>query len=166
MDRKCELMQAALRAMSTDEAAAFSRHFDEAMNRAYDWGLWGAAYVINGGCSDDSFSDFRASLVSRGSQTFETALADPDSLANSAFNEDAWFYEGFQYAVHEGAEAVVYPQELPVIALPGEPSGTPWGEDPAKLKARYPRLWQKFESEPAKEEKSSKPNSKPWWKIW
>jgi len=50
--------------------------------RAYDWLLWAAAYRIGGGCSDDAFIDFRASLVLQGRETFERALRDPDSLAD------------------------------------------------------------------------------------
>lgn len=45
------------------------------------WNLWGAAYVINGGCSDDCFEYFRGWLVLQGRETFERALANPDSLA-------------------------------------------------------------------------------------
>lgn len=28
--------------------------------------LWAAAYIIGGGCSDDSFIDFRAGLIAQG----------------------------------------------------------------------------------------------------
>jgi len=166
MDRKCEIVQGAVGSMSPEAAIAFTRHFDEAMIRAYTWGLWGAAYVMNGGCGDDTFSDFRASLVSRGEKAFESAVAAPDSLANEAFDEDAWFYEGFQYAVHEGAESAISPQELSVLPMPSEPSGSPWEENPEVLKERYPLLWGKFEvmwSLPSEPE-IQKP--KPWWKLW
>jgi hypothetical protein len=50
--------------------------------RAYDWRLWAAAYLIHGGCSDDSFSDFRAGLILHGRNVFERAVEDPDSLAD------------------------------------------------------------------------------------
>jgi hypothetical protein len=152
--------------MSPEAATAFSRHFDEAMNRAYNWDLWGAAYVMNGGCGDDAFSDFRASLVSRGRKAFEGAFAAPDSLANEAFDEEAWFFEGFQYAVHEGAEAAISPQELSVVPTPSEPSGSPWEENPEVLKERYPLLWSKFEEMWLPQSKSGIQKPKPWWKLW
>lgn len=166
MARKCEIVQGAVGVMSPDTAIAFSRHFDEAMNRAYTWGLWGAAYVMNGGCGDDTFSDFRASLVSRGKRAFESAVADPDALADEAFDEEAWFYEGFQYAVHEGAETAIASDELSGVAVPNEPSGTPWEEEPEVLKALYPRLWNKFEHIWSVPNEPAPPKPKPWWKFW
>jgi hypothetical protein len=36
--------------------------------------------LINGGMSDDGFTDFRYWLISRGRDVYERALADPDSL--------------------------------------------------------------------------------------
>jgi hypothetical protein len=33
------------------------------MDRGYSWELRGAAYVINDGCGDDTFNDFRSSLI-------------------------------------------------------------------------------------------------------
>ena len=51
---------------------------------AYDWRLWGAAYLINGGCSDDGFLYFRCWLISQGRKAYEAAVADPDALAKIA----------------------------------------------------------------------------------
>jgi hypothetical protein len=52
------------------------------MARSYVAQLWAAAFVINGGCSDDGFEYFRGWLITRGREVFERALADPDSLAD------------------------------------------------------------------------------------
>ncbi len=49
--------------------------------RGYTWELWFAAYLINGGCSDDGFDYFRGWLLTKGRAVWEMALADPDSLA-------------------------------------------------------------------------------------
>ncbi len=49
---------------------------------AYAWPVWGAAYLVEGGCSDDAFMDFRDGLVLAGRATFERTLADPDTLAD------------------------------------------------------------------------------------
>ncbi|WP_199548388.1 DUF4240 domain-containing protein [Streptomyces sp. N35] len=48
---------------------------------SYSTPLWGAAYLINGGCSDDGFDYFRGWLIVQGRTVFEQAVADPDSLA-------------------------------------------------------------------------------------
>lgn len=168
MERKCDLIRRTVSALPANEAQAFSHCFDEAMKRAYSWELWGAAYVINGGCSDDTFSDFRASLISRGRAAFDNAIADPDSLANEPFDENEWFFEGFQYAVHEGAESALSPQKLSALQMPGEPSGKAWDENPEVLKAQYPKLWARFE-ETAVAQPQPKPeinSKKAWWRFW
>lgn len=46
--------------------------------------LWAAAYLINGGASDDGFDYFRGWLIAQGRDVFEAAVADPDSLADVA----------------------------------------------------------------------------------
>ncbi|MFJ6857525.1 DUF4240 domain-containing protein [Streptomyces werraensis] len=44
--------------------------------------LWAAAYLINGGCSDDGFDYFRGRLITQGREVFGRAVAGPDALAD------------------------------------------------------------------------------------
>jgi hypothetical protein len=140
MDRKCEVLKAEIGKLSKNEANDFAILFDTMMDRAYSHQLWGAAYVIHGGCSDDTFNDFRSSLISRGRSCFERAIADPDSLAGEAFDETTWFYEGYQYAVTAGVKAVAGLR--PGRHHPDHPSGEDWVED--DLRTLFPRLSAKF----------------------
>lgn len=55
--------------------------------------LWAAAYVINGGCSDDGFDYFRGWLIAQGRDVFLKALADPDSLAYAGACQDCAEFE-------------------------------------------------------------------------
>ena len=142
MDEKCEFIKNMISQLSKDDARAFANIFDSMMDRAYSWPLWGAAYVINGGCGDDTFSDFRASLISRGRSAFERALSDPESLAAEDFDEDSWFYEGYQYAVTDGVKAAVGSTVNRENPHPNEPSGHEWAED--KVYDLYPKLSEKF----------------------
>lgn len=72
-----------LEALDQRKLVAFERRHELLHTGAYDWGLWGAAYVIHGGCSgDNTFSDFRSYLFSLGRSVFERALEDPDPLAD------------------------------------------------------------------------------------
>lgn len=142
MDEKCEAVKVSVASLPKEDAIAFSRLFDEMMDRAYSWPLWAAAYIINGGCSDDSFSDFRASLISRGRQSFECAIANPESLVDEESDEDTLFYEGYQYAVTDGVEAsagFVPDRDKP---HPENPSGKEWEED--KVYELFPKLSAKF----------------------
>ena len=51
------------------------------MSLSYNEELWGAAVLINAGCSEDSFIDFRGWLMLQGKEVFYRALEDPDSLS-------------------------------------------------------------------------------------
>jgi hypothetical protein len=140
MDRKCELLKFEIKKLSKSDAIDFATLFDAMMDRAYSHNLWGAAYIIHGGCGDDTFNDFRSSLISRGRACFERALADPESLADEDFDETIWFFEGFQYAVTAGVGAVA--GSRPGRRHPDRPSGAAWHEN--DLPVLFPRLSAKF----------------------
>ena len=142
MDRKDRLIKVAASKLSASDVESFGAIFDRMMDAAYSYPLWGAACIIHGGCSDDTFSDFRASLISRGRAAFENALKDPDSLANEDIDEEAWFHEGFQYGVTEGVQAVLGRRPSRATPSPAEPSGKQWDE--AELKELFPRLTERF----------------------
>ncbi len=147
MDNKCVLLREKIADLSAPDALKFQELFDKKMDMAYAWELWGAAYVIGGGCSDDAFNDFRASLISRGEASFKAALVNPDSLADQILSEEDLFYEGYQYAVSEGVEAAAGTSPDRYSAHPAEPSGEEWSEDDASLQALYPKLSAKAEGQ-------------------
>jgi hypothetical protein len=128
-DRHAELLEDALAGLQLDEIAAFDRLFREKRVAAYRWDLWAAAYVINGGCSDDCFEYFRNFLIGCGRATYETALRDPDALADLDLREDAVDAEMLGYAAmkaYERATGAEYPIGGPHDT---EPAGEPWDEE-------------------------------------
>ncbi|MEQ1823701.1 MAG: DUF4240 domain-containing protein [Fimbriimonadaceae bacterium] len=137
MDEKLGKLEAELAKLPTAEKQSFADHFDECDARAYSWELWGAAYVIHGGCSDDSFMDFRSTLICMGRAIFEAALADPESLANLEIDEDDLFYEGFGYTAHGN-----YDQISRNVPFPEKPRGQEWDEE--QVGDVYPQLAKKF----------------------
>ncbi|MFF2382636.1 DUF4240 domain-containing protein [Streptomyces sp. NPDC058108] len=66
---------------SVQEITAAQQTLWDLMADSYQNRLWAAAYVINGGCSDDAFDYFRGWLIAQGRTTFERVLAAPDILA-------------------------------------------------------------------------------------
>ena len=62
--------------------AIWQNIFSEYWNLAYKRKLWAAAYIIEGGCSDDGFMDFRYGLIASGKKIYLNALNDPDSLVD------------------------------------------------------------------------------------
>jgi hypothetical protein len=142
MDAKCAVLVKEVSQLSPGDATDFYEIFHSLDIRAYTWELWGAAYVIHGGCSDDTFSDFRASLISRGEDAFERGVKDPDSIADNGFDED-FFYEGFQYAVSEGVKRVLGSLPPYKTPFPSDPSGVEWDEE--SVRDLYPKLSERFE---------------------
>ena len=141
MPRKCALLRESLAPMSLEQIRAFMDHFDGRMDEAYSWGLWGAAYVIGGGCGDDEFMDFRSTLISCGRERFESALRDPDSLAEFYLTADA-FYEGFAYvalALYQDRSGQIPTRKG---AHPSEQSGLEWDDE--DLPKRFPKLFAKY----------------------
>jgi len=81
LNRRPAALELILASLSLDAIQAFQKQYEQQLLKANRWDLWGAAYVMNGGCSDDGFRYFRDWLISEGRQLFESALAAPDSLA-------------------------------------------------------------------------------------
>ncbi|WFE31652.1 DUF4240 domain-containing protein [Micromonospora sp. WMMD975] len=64
-----------------EEIVGYAEHQRRVIAASYRVDLWGAAYLINGGASDDGFEYFRGWLMTQGRAVFARAVADPDSLA-------------------------------------------------------------------------------------
>ena len=76
-----EAIQTALSQRTATDILDFEHHMAALLVASYTWKLWGAAYLINGGCSDDGFDYFRGWLITQGQSVFDSALTDADSLA-------------------------------------------------------------------------------------
>jgi hypothetical protein len=81
-DEVAARMVARLSRRDPADIVAFAQPLDDLMARSYTVELWAAAYLINGGASDDGFDYFRGWLIGQGRSVFERAVADPDSLAD------------------------------------------------------------------------------------
>ncbi|QNA86192.1 DUF4240 domain-containing protein [Sphingomonas sp. So64.6b] len=145
-------LRASLAHLTPAQIVDFERHFDETMRQSYSWDLWGAAYLSNGGASDDGFEYFRCWLISKGRAAFEDVSARPDALADilapGVGNGDIEF-EALAYVAREiwAAKTGRDWNEMPVIAnmaYDAEPAGARFSESPAELARRYPNLWKRF----------------------
>lgn len=141
-----EKVQARLKKLRPEDIVSFDVHYDALRFRAYRKELWGAAYVMNGGCSDDGFEYFRAWLIARGRKAYDRALADPDSLASVCDPEsDCHELEEFLGLAGEAYESVTGEplpdrrREFPKL------TGRDWDED--SLDTLYPRLTAKMSGE-------------------
>src|SRR4051812_40306311 len=48
-----------LKKLDPSDIILFDNRFRDLRGKANTWELWGAIYIIHGGCGDDSFNDFR-----------------------------------------------------------------------------------------------------------
>jgi hypothetical protein len=84
--------------LEESEIVDFWSHHLDCLHRSYDARLWLAAVVTMRGCGDDTFSDFRDWLIALGQSRFESALDDPDSLADlDSFDGDESAYPTLFY---------------------------------------------------------------------
>jgi Protein of unknown function (DUF4240) len=143
--------------LTPEEIISFEVAFRRYLNKAYTWNLWGAAYVVHGGCSDDGFEYFRRWLVSKGRDVYESALADPDSLAQLEVQpgpDGIWEFEEIYYVAlrvfkAKGGQGDVRDYSELEAGLGGSgPSGEPFKEDQEHLARSYPNLWQCFGARP------------------
>ncbi|MFD8237087.1 DUF4240 domain-containing protein [Streptomyces sp. NPDC059696] len=149
-EEQADLLVDRLAQLDPDSVLDFARHFESRYNRAYRWDLWGAAWVLLDGASDDAFDFFRCWLIGQGREVFEGAVHDPDALAEllDDFDEEIdGDGEELGYAADEAYEQLtgVVAPDLEIAPPPPEPEGTPLDlEDDDLLAERYPRLWQRF----------------------
>ncbi|MGY0486949.1 DUF4240 domain-containing protein [Streptomyces sp. WG-D5] len=145
-----ELLVERLLRTDPDSVLDFARHFEFRYNRAYRWDLWGAAWVLLGGASDDAFDYFRCWLIGQGREVFEGALHDPDSLAEllDDFDDEVdGDGEEIGYAADEAYEQLtgVVAPDLDIPPPPPEPQGTPLDfENETTMHHTYPRLTARF----------------------
>jgi len=151
MEYQLGSLKALLAKLPPEELLSFRDHFSACMAEAYRWDVWGAAFLLAEGCSDDGFLDFRAWLISRGRQVFEQALENADSLAEAAFApgvEDV-FFEALRHLpndVYTGLTRRTLPPSP--LAVPEAPAGTRWSAQGEDLKRRFPQLWAKTHPDP------------------
>lgn len=146
MEKKCHRLAEELRRLSPEEVRSFGMHFSDCFFKACHWDIWGAAFVITRGrCGDDSFMDFRSTLISLGRAPFEAALQDADSLADFEIDRAWATYEGYHYVPSRVYEEKKGREELPVrigATHPRPVAGVPYVE--WDMSKRFPRLAAKY----------------------
>jgi hypothetical protein len=144
--RQSELLDARLRRLRARQIASFARIRRSLDRQLYTWDVWGAAYVIDDGCSDDCFRDFRGYLISLGRGPYETALRNPDALAPIVDDAETGDWENADDVAPDAYQGVTG-HDMPgdTSDLSGNPRGAPWNQDHVEaLVQRYPQLAARF----------------------
>ncbi|MEO5891183.1 MAG: DUF4240 domain-containing protein [Ferruginibacter sp.] len=95
-DEQEEYLVSKIEQLTPVEIVGFRLQTDKFLYDTYTSDMWCAAYLMNGGCSDDGFEYFRCWLISRGKDIFYKAKENPDSLIRALDEEmDEYEFEGF-----------------------------------------------------------------------
>ncbi|MFI6655840.1 DUF4240 domain-containing protein [Streptomyces sp. NPDC050523] len=132
------------------EIVAAQQALWDVLAESYTNPLWAAAYVVNGGCSDDGFDYFRGWLVAQGREVFERVLADPDALAEMpAVRSSAQEWcelecedvLGIAWSAHRTATGEQLPAGAFTITYPAlDPAWSFDFDDTGEMARRLPRL--------------------------
>ncbi len=148
-DEVAEAAAILLASRSMEEIIEYQVFFEQLEDISYRWDLWAAAYLINGGCSDDGFDYFRGWLVAQGRTVWEAALVDPDSLAAAGAEPDEADGESVLSIALDAYDRRTGNRDAFREALPSREDRTrpaqPAGEafdfdDEVEMHARLPRL--------------------------
>jgi hypothetical protein len=131
-----------------EEIVAWARHLDKVMVASGSQDLWAAAYLINGGCSDEGFDGFRGWLIAHGREAVARSGQTPDSLADmpavrSAAESGAVFEAGEVLSIAAEAYQQATGSELPAWERPAtRPDAADlWDFDnEEEMQRRLPRL--------------------------
>jgi hypothetical protein len=137
-----------LAALDPEQIVAWDRHLGKVMTASFKEDLWAAAYLINGGCSDEGFDGFRGWLIAHGRDVVAQAVRDPDSLADlpavrAAAANGAVFEAGEVLTIGEQAHQQATGTPLPPVtdAAAKPSSDTFWDFDNEdEMQRRLPKL--------------------------
>lgn len=150
VDKQKQLITDELSMYSPEIIIEFDKMLHNYRDRAYRQSLWDAAYLINCGCGDSSFKDFRDWLIMQGKDRYEAALSNPETLAD--FVEPGT--ETFAFVVlvavkvyeEKTGQQMKYHGNHPVLIEDGVPSDLKQSEEELekRLAQRYSKLHKKF----------------------
>ncbi|MGM0881353.1 MAG: DUF4240 domain-containing protein [Bacillota bacterium] len=151
----------------TEEIIEFEIEFRNKLEQSYTSSLWGAAFVIMGGCSDDGFDYFRGWLISRGEEVFNKVLKNPEVLAeylSEDYLQEDEFAPQLEEILSVASDAYTYQKtgkfeynddtyteflnELEARGYKFEPMDIEFDWEEEDLEDRYPLLWERFGENP------------------
>ncbi len=146
-------LTALLHELPLNDLITFQNRYRQLRGQACTWPLWGAVYIINGGCGDDGFCYFRDWLIAQGREVYTNTVADPEWLADFKFTEEKTDLDGDIFT-----SKAIFAEEMAYVAgsvfkkrtgqdLPAEfaenydITGTEWKEEGDDLARMFPKLW-------------------------
>jgi Protein of unknown function (DUF4240) len=134
-----------LHKLTPNEIVLFGNRFRFFRGQANTWELWGAIYLIQGGCGDDSFNDFREWVIGQGRDFYYKTIKDPESLIemDEEINQDTDF-EGLGYVYSTVFKDLTGQKMEYTFKEKHDTTGQEWEEEGDDLKNMFPRLYAKY----------------------
>lgn len=159
-DRQIKNLTKILSSHDKADILEFDRLFHSILQKSYTWELWGAAYIINGGCSDDTFDYFRSWLVGQGENIFYKGINNPETLADVLKPQEEYEWEGLEYCAIDAyekktGEEFKQSDKFNDGQNETEPTGKKWTEN--ELPTQFPNLWRVFSDHVEYESNKIKP---------
>ena len=139
------VLEELLRSFGATDIKKFGSLYAKYMRRLYHWNVWALAYAALGGCSDDSFMDFRSWLILQGEpDLIELAIEDP-ARAAARVPAEADIPDGTLLATIEDAyfARAGTSVEMPMMDLE-QPKGREWPEE--RFEEWFPELVRHYDA--------------------
>jgi len=131
-----------LESMSAVEIKKFQKLLLQKMEELNHWDIWALAYIVRGGCGDDEFDYFKAWVVSKGKEVFESIKNMQMDHLKKLFENEEPQLEAFMYVAQEAYERKKY-DVMPTPRVKSIPiQGKEWSEE--NICKSYPELCQMF----------------------
>jgi len=166
-ENQAEWLTEVLSHRESNEILEFEFYFESFMNESYQSRLWGAAYILMGGCSDDAFDYFRGWLIGQGEETYQKVIENHEYLATYIHEEnlDEEGYPQNEEILSVGLDAYTFKktgdtewdddihdemlEKLDKKGLkPAVDFEFDWEEDTDDLQNMFPKLWARFGENP------------------
>ena len=143
-DDRVRHLATALRALPLADLEHFCLGYCDLAKRAFSAEMWCAVRIVWGSGSNDGFDYFVGWLIVQGKAAFESALANPDSIADLADVENSACEEVVGLAERVFRKRAGRDPQVPMQTGPRRLVRTWDFNDEDELRRRYPRLSARF----------------------
>ena len=145
IDEQVAVLYDLLRTFKATDIKKFGTLYAQYMRKLYHWNVWALAYAARGGCSDDSFMDFRSWVILQGDPDLVQQAIECPARAAVRVPRDAEMPDGTLMAMIEDAhlDRAGVPFQLPSMDLE-KPKGKEWDEE--RFEEIFPELVRHYEA--------------------
>lgn len=125
--------------LKAGEIKQFHKLLLDILDELYTWDVMALAYIAQGGCSDNSFLEFRCWVILQGKQVFDLCKSDIESAMHFVPKDGNNYCENLLYVADQAYEVRSGGKTMTVSSRKdNDPKGVEWDED--KVEELYPMI--------------------------